>query len=113
MKLSHLQEAQYAGDHPLVTEIKTAIAFNKPVDVAMDSEMAKAAVKGIVNSFGEPSQVHDEEGLNLVMVWDIPGNRIQVIIQGNRTVIEMFAFGENKKRESAPLMRRMQRRVGR
>ncbi len=114
MKLEQLQEAGYAGNHPIVIEIKTAIAFNEPVDVEMDSQQAVAAIKGIVKAFGEPQP--DEEGLewmNTMMRWDLPdGNRLQVIVQGNRTVIEMFSFGEskNKKRKSTPLLQRMRRR---
>ena len=110
MKLTDLQEAQYAGDHPIVAELKQALENDKPVDVVVSGEMSRTAVEGIHKAFGQPTQQHDEEGMNQSYVWDLPGNRLQVIIQGERTIIELFAFGEDKKRKSAPLMRRMQRR---
>ncbi len=111
MKLKQLQEARYAGDHPIVIDIKKAIAYNEPVDVVMDSQRAVAAIEGIVKAFGEP-QVDEEgmEGMNTLMRWDLPGNRLQVIIQSDRTIIEMFAFGENTKSATSSLMQRMQRR---
>ena len=110
MKLKQIQEARYAGDHPIIIDIKKAIAYNEPVDVVMDSQQAVAAIEGIVKAFGEPTEVGDEEGMSKLMRWDIPGNRIQVIVQGDRTIIEMFAYGETKKRKSAPLLQRMRRR---
>ena len=91
-------------------EIKKAIAYNEPVDVVMDSQQAEAAIEGIVKSFGEPTEVDDEEGMSKLIRWDLPGNRLQVIIQGNRTIIEMFAFGKNTKSATSSLMQRMTRR---
>ncbi len=109
MKLQTIHEATYAGDHPIVTEIKQALKTNQPVDVVINDQVrGQEAVQGIVKSFGEPSNEHEEEliGMSKMMVWNFPDNRLQVIIQGDRTIVELFQLGKRKTK----LLQRMRRR---
>lgn len=95
---STLTEARYAGVHPIVTEIKQALENDEPVDIVIeDRKKGSEAIRGIVKSFGEPSYVEDDEGMYKTMVWNLPHKRLQVIIQDDRTIIELFYFSATKK----------------
>ena len=109
MKLQTIHEASYAGHHPIVTEIKQALENNEPVDIVINDKMkSQKAVQGIVKSFGEPN-IDDEAGetdmSTKVMVWDFPGNRLQLIIQGDRTIVELYS-----KKKPTKFFLRMRRR---
>ncbi len=85
MKLTQLQEARYAGEHPIVKSIRSSIARGEH-DFFMnikDKNEAEAAVRGIIAAFGQPdmqSPATEDEFRN--MLWNINIDTILQIVDG-------------------------------
>ena len=74
MKLAQIHEARYAGDHPIVKDIKATIKSGEN-DYRMnidDRKKAKDVERGILDAFGSPDEqgpATDDEYRH--MIWDM------------------------------------------
>lgn len=84
MKLAQLQEVRYAGEHPIVTAIKSSIAKEDNFFMNIkDKEEARAAERGIIAGFGPPDEQDlDSEDTFRNLVWHISNETILQIIDG-------------------------------
>lgn len=89
-----LHEARYAGDHPIVRDIKQALKFNRGYEtVIQDEKDSRSAIKEITRAFGEPVRRDIETPAKYGLVlWDIPpDNTLQILFgQGAQTTVELF-----------------------
>lgn len=80
-----LHEARYAGEHPIVTGIKSALAREADFYINIkDKKRADAAERGIIAAFGQPDEqgpATEDEYRN--MLWYLPDEIMQLqIIDG-------------------------------